>query len=131
MSECQLGSFGQCCCKCIHRLIDYHHPCTTGKTMLEPRGYICNAPFDEEKQHYFSGWMEHAAGCEMYDDKERKTKTIFTCDRCAHDTDVLYSAFDSVGNIICVCEKCIKKYIGPTPRTFKQILNEFMEGMKR
>ena len=32
---------GQCCCNCGHHYKDFHHPWTTGKSIMEQRGWVC------------------------------------------------------------------------------------------
>ncbi len=69
--ECQRDAFhGRCCCTCRHRLTDYSHPCTDGKSVVEARGFICAAPelFDGSSGAH-SGWTEHGI-CECHEKKK-------------------------------------------------------------
>ncbi len=47
---------GMCCCTCRYRLRDFHHPTTTGKSIMIQRGWICAYP---EFEGVHSGWPEH------------------------------------------------------------------------
>lgn len=49
-----------CCCNCAHRIDDYHHPYTTGGSIMAKRGFVCMPP-----GRAFSGWSEHGV-CEMH-----------------------------------------------------------------
>jgi len=70
---CQLKvkPFMQCCCKCQHLLKDTSHPTTDGKPISHQRGWICAGFAYEGLAH--SGWTEHSCGCEMYNEKKKKT----------------------------------------------------------
>jgi hypothetical protein len=73
MSECLKDKephIGQCCCTCYNHRKDYHHPYTTGGSILEQRGWVCYLPIGKEEEHLlFSGWSEHGM-CELWNPKE-------------------------------------------------------------
>lgn len=66
----------QCCCNCIHRLIDMTHCCTTPDRKdgechcMNPKGYIC-FPGETTNGELFahSGWSEHGL-CELHEYKK-------------------------------------------------------------
>jgi hypothetical protein len=63
VSQCEtLQRFGKCCCTCHNHVPDHHHPMTTGKSVMEARGWICFVP---EEKMAFSGWVEHGF-CELH-----------------------------------------------------------------
>ena len=53
----------QCCCICAHRMDNFSHPSTDGKSVLSLRGYICYPG----EVGPFSGWSKHGIGCELFD----------------------------------------------------------------
>lgn len=64
---------GQCCCNCGNHYKDYHHPWTTGKSIMEQRGWICFVDMGDEMSIMHSDWSEHGM-CELWKPKEEKEK---------------------------------------------------------
>ena len=69
---------GECCCNCANHFKDFHHPCTTGESIMKQRGWICFIDSDEDPCIMFSGWSEHGM-CELWRQKKEKKDGNHRC----------------------------------------------------